>query len=77
MSLVLAAGDVAELAVKIRSRIAGGAPVWESAIEDLPFWFVAELGDDAVQIQNVFQSEHAVLAVLEDGRSVLRRNPRI
>ncbi len=74
MGLMLAAKPVqGDLVAKVRERIAAGAAVREIAVEDAPFWFVAELGDDAARVQNVFRSEHALVAVLEGGRTVVRR----
>lgn len=75
MSMVFAADNVATgVCAKFRSRIAEGAPVWEPAAEDVPAWFAAEVAGHAVAA--VFQSIHAVVAVLSDGRTVLRRSPR-
>lgn len=72
MSLVLAANDIAaDLTAKIRSRIGEGAPVWEPAAADVPAWFVAEL--EGAPAQAVFQSVHALVAVMEQGQTIVRR----
>lgn len=68
MSLTLAATD-ASLAQRIRSRVADGAAVRETT--EMPAWLAAEIGDAAVQA--LFESEHAHVAILEDGRTVVRR----
>lgn len=70
MSLLMAATE-AGLAQRIRNRIAEGAPVRESAVEELPSWLVSEVGDVAVKA--MFTSEHAHVAILEDGRTLVRR----
>ncbi len=72
MSLVLAATEVAaELTTKIRSRMSEGAPVWEPAAEDVPAWFSAEVG--TAPVQAVFQSVNALVAVLENGQTIVRK----
>jgi hypothetical protein len=70
MSLMLVATEVgAVLVSKIRNRIAEGAPVWEVAGDEVSALF-AEVGEE---IKVAFQSEVAVVAVLESGRTVVRR----
>lgn len=70
MSLMLAATE-AGLAQRIRSRMAEGAPIRETAVNEMPDWLAAEVGDVAVQA--MFQSEHAHVAILENGRTIVRR----
>lgn len=71
MSLMLAANGVAaEMTVKIRSRIAEGASVVETSLGNLPAWFAAELNEE--DVDSVFWSRHALVAVLRNGRSVVR-----
>jgi hypothetical protein len=70
MSLMMAATE-AGLAQRIRSRIAEGAPVRETAPDELPSWLVTEIGDVAVTA--IFTSEHAHVVVLKDGRTLVRR----
>ena len=73
MSLVLAANSVAaELTAKIRGRIAEGVSVQETSLENLPDWFAAHVGDAAVEA--VFESEYALVAVLQDGSRIVRHN---
>lgn len=70
MSLMLVATEVgAVLVSKIRNRIAEGAPVWEVAAGEVSALFT-EVGEE---IKVAFQSEVAVVAVLESGRTVVRR----
>lgn len=73
MSLLLAAAE-AELTVKIRNRIAGGAAVWEVAVREMPAWLGVRVGEAGVSA--VFQSEHAAVAVLANGQTVVARTPR-
>lgn len=70
MSLLLAATE-AGLARRIRSRIAEGAPIRETVVDENPAWLASEVGD--VTVKALFQSEHANVAILEDGRSIVRR----
>lgn len=70
MSLMLAATE-AGLAQRIRSRIAEGASVRETPVNEIPAWLVTEIGDVAVTA--AFRSEHAHVAILENGRTVVRR----
>ncbi|MFZ5814213.1 MAG: hypothetical protein ACOY93_02765 [Bacillota bacterium] len=70
MSLMLAATE-AGLAQRIRNRIAEGAPIRETVVDENPAWLVTEVGDVAVKA--IFQSEHAHVAILEDGRAIVRR----
>lgn len=70
MSLTMAATE-AGLAQRIRTRIAEGAPVRETLVDELPSWLVSEIGDRAVTA--TFTSEHAHVAILEDGRTLVRR----
>lgn len=72
MSLVLVANE--GLSAKIRNRMEMGAAVRETAAEDMPLWLAAEVGEAAVEA--VFESEFAAVAVLENGRSVVKRAPR-
>lgn len=72
MSLALAANELrSDLTIKIRNRIAEGAAVREISPMELPASFAAEIGKAAVAA--AFKSEHAVVAVLENGKSMLRR----
>lgn len=70
MSPIMAATE-AGLAQRIRTRIADGAPVRETGVDEIPAWFAAEIGESGVKA--MFQSEHAAVAVLENGRTVVRR----
>jgi phage head maturation protease len=70
MSLLLAAAE-AELTVKIRNRIAGGAAVWEVAVSEMPAWLGARVAE--AEVSAVFQSEHAAVAVLTSGQTVVAR----
>lgn len=70
MSLMMAATEVG-LAQRIRSRIAEGAPVRETVVEEIPSWLQTEIGDTVVAA--MFQSEHAHVAILENGRTLVRR----
>jgi|GEM_PF-4691862 len=70
MSLMMAATE-AGLAQRIRNRMAEGAPVRESVVDELPSWLLTEIGD--VPVKAMFQSEHAHVAILENGRTVVRR----
>ncbi|HEY3364866.1 MAG TPA: hypothetical protein VGK74_07440 [Symbiobacteriaceae bacterium] len=74
MALLYVAAE-AELTTRIRDRVAEGAAVWELSTEEIPAWFAAKLGDEAA-VQNVFASEHAAVAILEDGRTIVGRAPR-
>lgn len=76
MSLMLVADEAAvDLAMAVRDRIAAGAPVWEAPVDQMPNWFADHVA--GASVQHLFQSEHATLAILSDGRKVLRRAPRI
>jgi hypothetical protein len=70
MSLMLAATE-AGLAQRIRSRIAEGASIREHEVDAIPAWLATEVGDAAVKA--LFESAHAYVAILEDGRTVVRR----
>lgn len=70
MSLLLAATE-AGLAQRIRNRIAEGAPIRETVADESPAWLLSEIDD--VTVKALFQSEHANVAVLGDGRTIVRR----
>ena len=70
MSLIIEAAE-AGLAHKIRSRIAAGANVRETTGDEVPAWLASELGETAVHA--LFESEHAAVAILENGRTVIRK----
>lgn len=75
MSLLLAANETESALVgKIRARISEGADVREIAAAEIPAWLAAEVGNETVAA--VFESEFAAVAVLENGRTVVRRAPR-
>jgi hypothetical protein len=59
------------LAAMIRSRMAEGAAVREVPAEAMPAWLAAEVGGAAVE--TVFVSDCAAVALLADGRRVVRR----
>jgi hypothetical protein len=71
MSLVLAARE-ASLAERIQDRIAEGASIREIAVEDIPFWLAMEIRNLRA-VRHVFRSEHALVAITEDGRTIVRR----
>lgn len=64
---------VVSLTDKIRARMAGGAGVWEITGMDLPNWMEKAVG--AEKVEAAFVSFHACVAVLENGRTVVRRVP--
>jgi len=66
MSLMLAEATLTE---RIRSRMAEGAAIAELA--EAPAWLAAELADQPVRA--LFRSEYAHVAILEDGRTLVRR----
>lgn len=70
MSLMLAATE-AGLSQRIRNRIAEGASIRESAVDQVPAWLAGEVGNAAVAA--LFQSAHAHVAILADGRTIVRR----
>jgi hypothetical protein len=73
MSLMLI-HEAETLAAKIRTRMAEGAAVQEVAVVDMPAWLAAEVEGQAVAA--AFISEHAGVAVLDGGRTVVRRAPK-
>lgn len=73
MSLTLVAEGL-QLGDKIRNRIAAGAAVCEVAADEMPVWLAAEVGNGAVVA--AFVSEQCGVAVLEGGRTVVRRAPK-
>jgi hypothetical protein len=74
MSLTLVAAAVGGLTAQIRNRMAQGAAVWEVAAADMPSWLAAGVG--AAAVEAAFLSERAGVAVLEGGRTVVRRAPQ-
>lgn len=67
MSLMLVATEVgADLVTKIRHRIAEGAAVWEIAADGIQ-------ASTTGTVRAAFQSPFATVAVLADGRTVVRR----
>lgn len=70
MSLLVEAAE-AGLAHKIRNRIAAGANVRETTGDEVPAWLASELGE--TEVHAVFQSEHAAVAILGNGRTVVRK----
>lgn len=72
MSLVLAAREES-LAQRIQSRMAEGASIRETEVEDIPFWLAMEI-TNLTAVKHVFYSEHAYVAIMEDGRTIVRRN---
>ena len=61
------------VAEKIRTRMAGGAAVWEITGMELPAWMSEAVGTEPVEA--AFVSFHAIVAVLGSGRTVVRRVP--
>lgn len=74
MSLTLVAAE-SNLTAKIRTRVNEGAAVREIAVEQLPLWLAVAVGDETVE--SAFVSQHAGVAVLQNGRRVVRKAPKL
>jgi len=74
MSLTLVATE-SQLSAKIRSRVNEGAAVREIAVEELPLWLAVAVGDETVEA--AFVSQYAGVAVLQNGRRVVRKAPNL
>ncbi|MDF2629121.1 MAG: hypothetical protein K0R39_2952 [Symbiobacteriaceae bacterium] len=65
--------QVQSLPEKIRARMAGGTGVWEITGMELPEFMNESVGTQSVEA--AFVSGHALVAVLGNGKTVVKRLP--